>query len=322
MRRSMIMTALSAAAMLGIAGTALAETAYVGTIGDQDWYSADTRSGTGVNVVGLNYTRGAVSNPPGPGPSAADDLTIASRFTFVPGPAGSFRGALHMAHPDALSIKSSISVINTDTGLATGSWEQGFSAEWRRYHTGGTPRATNLTIGVQSTLWADSQLLANFTNGTGAKYSGEPVWDLGLVNQQGNVDDTWVTYQVDGSTNLTLNNGASQNNFKIATQAGNNFFSAPPSGYRTLDQWAHATELARPGHTWAEVLFGPSAKVTQFGFLAGSGAGEANEYMDWVQTSMLNGGDRVEFVPEPGTLVLLVTAGLVALAVAWRRHQR
>ena len=67
-------------------------------------------------------------------------------------------------------------------------------------------------------------------------------------------------------------------------------------------------------YTWGEVLFGPSAKVTQFSFLAGSGALEANEYIDWVQTSLLNGGNQVNFVPEPGTIVLLVTGALGLLA--------
>jgi len=301
------------------AATALAGTIEVGAIGDEGWYSDDTRSNGNVNVVGLNYTHAAVPNPPGPAASAADDATIAQRFTFVPAPAGASNGAVNIAHPDGTSMKSTLSVIDTDTGLATGDWRSGFSVKWRKYHTGGTTRGASMKIGVQTTLWADSQNVANFSNGTGCKYSGEPSWDLVLVNNQVHTDDTWVTHEVDGSDNATVNGNL--NTFKIYPQAGNGFFGSPQDlGFHTLEWWANTTEIAYGTSTWGDVLFGTGAKVTNFQFGAGSGPGEQNEFFDWVETSLVNGGDRVDFTPEPASMTLLALGGLGVLIRRRRAH--
>ncbi|HYH63224.1 MAG TPA: hypothetical protein VD866_00855, partial [Urbifossiella sp.] len=237
------------------------------------WRSDDTRDIAGNDLVGVQLTNApdaAVT------PSAANDLAILQQLQLVSGPAGSlYGGAVKIDGTTENAGKTSFSTVNTTTGFAPASdlVDPSFSAEYQWY---GEPNTTSRTmafrIGVQSTQWAASQ--TGFT----AARSGESSWDLILVYIPPTLNDfTWRTETVDATTGDWL----------LFRQAGNAFFPAPPAA-KTLAGWN-----ADP--TWGPLLFGAGAKVTNVQFGLGSSQRNANAYVDYLQTSLLNGGDVIDF---------------------------
>jgi hypothetical protein len=61
------------------------------------------------------------------------------------------------------------------------------------------------------------------------------------------------------------------------------------SGSKTLQDWFNDP-------TFGSVIFGPTAEVVRVGFVVGINGNNAVEYLDWTQTSLLNGGDVIDFV--------------------------
>ena len=76
-----MITVLSVVAMF-VAGAAQAVggTVYVGTFGDQGWFADDTRTSSGTNLVGTNYTH---AGKPGQAATTSDDAQIANQIQFV-----------------------------------------------------------------------------------------------------------------------------------------------------------------------------------------------------------------------------------------------
>ncbi len=278
MKRFLLAMALAVGAWAAVAS---ASTAVVGNFGDHGWMSDDTRSLTGVDLVGLNYTH---YGKPGQTPTAADDIAIAGLLQFVAAPAGAtYGGALKIIQPDNNAVKATLSTVNTSgfapaTDLVGG----GFAATYRWYmEPNTTARTLAFRVSLQSAQWAASQV------GYTAIRSGESAWDLTLVRvMPGPVANDWNTDSVD------LNTGA----WYLYGQAGNpNWLGiagvAPPGGtvQLTLAQWQ-----ADP--TWGPILFGAGAKVVGVQLGLGSGQRNCNVYVDYLQTTLLNGGDIIDFV--------------------------
>jgi hypothetical protein len=295
------------ATALGI-GQASAAVITVGNFGEQGWNSDDTRTAAGVDLVGINNT-----NAPKPGqiPTAADDLAIAQQIKFVAGPAGStYGGAVSIDGTANNNGKSNYSVISPVTGFGAASdlVDPAFSAVYEMYkqHTGNGSTLA-FKIGIQSSDWGtgpgDSQ--ETFA----AVRSGESAWDLVLVHIPTVVNNTWETVSLDHDSGTWF----------LYDQAGNPFFT-PPGGAagmdKTLDGW-------NADGTWGPKLFGAGAKISSIQFGLGSFQPIAIGYVDYLQTSLLNGGDAINFVPEPSALALagfgLVGVGLAALRRRARR---
>ncbi len=256
----------------------------VRAFGDYGWRSDDTRDAAGVNLVGLNFTN---AGRPGQVPTAADDAAIAQQIKFVSGPGGAtYGGAISIDGTTSNSGKSNISTINTTTFFAPASDLVGgsFSATYGWYlDPNPTQRTLAFKIGIQSIWWGTGggQSQSGFT----ATRSGESVWDLVLVNIDDSPDsNAWNTTSVD------LNNGL----WNVYAQAGNTFWttlvgSNPPAVAQTLAAW-------QADGVWGPILFGAAANVSSIQFGLGSAQRNCITYLDYLQTTIYNSGDVVDFV--------------------------
>jgi nitrous oxidase accessory protein NosD len=256
----------------------------VTSLGDEGWYSDDARNLAGVDLVGLTST---LHGKPGVTPTALDDAAIAGILGFVPGPGGSVSdGVMKVTLGDSNSAKSTASTVNL-TGWAPASdlVTPGFSAEYRWYlEPNTTERTLAFRFGVQSTHWASSQ--TGFT----AVRSGEPTWDLILVHIMATpVVYSWNTAEVDMNTGLWFLYGQATNTYWPGAVG-----IAPPAGTssKSLAAWQ-----ADP--VWGPVLFGPGAIVSSIQFGMGSSQRNCNAYVDYLKTSIYNGGDFVFFGDVP-----------------------
>jgi hypothetical protein len=272
--------------MCCIASTSFATTVTVGHFGDQGWKSDDTRTATGINLVGINNTH---AGKPGQTPTAADDVSIASQIQFVDGPSGStYGGAVSINGTNSNNGKSNISVISPVTGFDAGSnLLTTFTATYQWY---GQPNPLTRTLvfklGIQSTSWGTDS--GQSQNGFTATRSGESVWDLLLVHLPASASDyAWSTVHLDHDSGT----------WSLCLQEDNTFFPVS-NDTKTLDDWN-----ADP--TFGPLLFGTGAKVSSIQFGLGSYRKQSIAYVDYLQTNLLNGGDVVNFVPEPTAMALL-----------------
>ncbi len=254
-----------------------AQTQYVNKLGSSSgWYSDDTRNATGANLVGSTLTH---YGKPGQTPTAVDDIAIAQQISFDGGPNGI--GALKMNKTSTSGGYSKCTMSKIDeNGFATGdSWLNTFFCNYR-YYTNSSAEFTVPKIGIQTTAWSSSQ--TGFT----AQRSGESAWDIILVDWRG-TDPPWTV----GSWAI-LTTDKNTVCWKIYRQAGNNYHPAPPTEPMSLQQIKDHT-------TWGPLIFGSGAKVTSFQLGVGSSSQTSTSYIDWVETNLLNNGNRIDFVAPP-----------------------
>ncbi len=293
-------TLLMAGLLIAIAGSASAGTIFVSGLGDDGWYSDDTRSSAGVDLVGLAYTH---YGKPGQTPTAADDTAIAGQILFVQDAPGA-RAALALTKTSVSGgySKSTISKVNPSGFAAstpTTTWADGFTMDYDFYTTSSAEYAVP-KIGIRSPLWASSQ--SGFT----ALRSGESAWDLMFVDWRGSESgwpvNTWTNNTCDINTKC----------WRVYRQGGNSYFNdlGTPASKGLSGTMFSLTELASlnnpntPSHvartegetkyTWAQVLFGDGALVTSIQLGVGSSVQTSTTYIDWLEMSVLNGGERVD----------------------------
>jgi hypothetical protein len=279
MKRNLFLMKLAVVTlMIGLAINLPAQTTYVNALGAASgWYSDDTRGATGTDLVGLTLT---LYGKPGQIPTAADDILIAQQISFAAGPGNV--GALKMDKTTSGGgwSKCTTSLVN-EAGHATGdSWLNGFFCDYR-YYTNSTAEVTVPKIGIQSTDWGTGVGQSQY--GFTALRSGEQVWDLILVDWRGTnpgwAVNSWASFTTDKDTQC----------WRIYRQGGNGFFPATPSVSLSLQ------EIYNDAY-WGPKIFGAGAKVVSFQFGVGSSTQTSTSYIDYVETNLLNGGNRVDFM--------------------------
>jgi hypothetical protein len=299
-KKTAIVCAAAAALM---SGAALQAATTVSALGQDGWRSDDTRSSAGADLVGVNNT-----NAPKPGATAtlADDTAISGVILFqsaAQAPAGS-DGALKLIDTGT-SSKTTISTIN-DAGFAAST--SAITGNFR-YYSDSTASAPQVKIGIRSTEWGDST--GQSQDGFTAKHSGESSWDLLLVPQLDTpAANAWTTYTLDSSTK-----------YRLFGQAGNSFFpSAGGYGQTGTDNQFGLTLSEWAASSYGTELFGSGATINNIQLGLGSGAPASNGWVDNLSLNVLNGGNTVNFVPEPSSLALVL--GLGGLALLSRRPRR
>jgi len=292
-----VSVALLAGFIVLIVATPLASAAeVVNGFGVGGWYSWDTRSTTGAQLVGTNDT-----SPAWPGThTTADDAAIQQQIIFMgegqtvndaaggtppASPAGSLNGLgyVRLDGTNSNSGKSDISYVST-SGIAPSSalTAPSFELAYRYYIQ---PNPTFRTLGLNISLTNASQSnLFTFAYVDPAAVAG---WNLSSVSVSSGLFSLFA-------------NGS----------------SAESGATKTLADWANDP-------TYGSQIFNANEEIFRIGFNLGSSQRNNLQYLDWTQTNLLNNGDLIDFqnVPEP-SIWIEVMLGAVILVVLRRQKNR
>jgi len=259
-------------------GHASAAVVYVNALGGSSgWYSDDTRSasGTVLNGSGSSY-QPYFAYPGAPAASSANDALIAQQLFFTDSgtAAGGESGGVMVMDGTSNNLgKTSVRYYGNGTGI--GSLNSSFSSSFRWYMD---PYSTSRTVALNLIVAGNNGLVYSLS------------W-LG-TNAQANA---WNTFSVDASTAAVNDNG-----WRIY---GNGAPGSAAGGAKSLNDWLSDA-------TYGSIL--SNATVMGQGFNIGSHQRNCRVGIDWLDSSLINGGDRVEFgvIPAPGAMALMGVAGL------------
>jgi hypothetical protein len=268
---------LSAVAAVAVAGSVSAATVHVNALGaSSGWYSDDTRntSGTVFNGTVSSY------QPYFQGalaPSTASDAAIAEQlyFTDSGSASGGGSGVMVMDGTSANAGKTSVRYYGSGTGIGT--LNSSFSSTFRWYMD---PYSTSRTVAMNLSV-----------QGTNGLY-----YSLSWVGD-GAQASAWNTFSVNANTAAVNDNG-----WRLY---GNGAPGSAAGAAKSLNDWL-------TDGTYGSLLNGST--VLGQGFNIGSSQRNCRVGIDWLDSSLINGGDRVDFgvVPAPGAITLLGAAGLMA----------
>ena len=265
-----------AVAAVAVTGSTLAATVNVNALGAQTgWYSDDTRTSAGVYLNGTT----ASYQPYFQGAlasSTASDALIAQQLYFTDSgtASGGGTGVMVMDGTSANAGKTSVRYYGNGTGI--GALNGSFTSTFRWYMD---PYSTSRTVALNLLVLGNNGLTYSLSwLGNGAQANA------------------WNTFSVDASTAA-----ASDNGWRVY---GNGAPGSAEGAAKSLNEWF-------ADGTYGSILNG--ATVMGQGFNIGSYQRMCRVGIDWLESSLINGGDRVDFgvVPAPGAVVLLGAAGLV-----------
>jgi hypothetical protein len=256
--------------------SATAATQYVNALGaTSGWYSDDTRNTSGTTLVGTNS-----SYTPWYGAGTnAGDVAIAQQiyFTDTGTSTTAGTGVMVLDGTTSNSGKSSVKFFNTTTGLGSGANLANFTASYRWFMDNYTTSRT--------------PALSLVVNGTNAV-----TYSLAYVSSSVSLTQNW---------NLSTVNSSTVGWFLYGGPTGSGFTPG----------------ASVPGRSLIEILndvnhgaFLSGGTVVATGFNIGSSQRNCRVGIDYVENSLLNGGERIDFgvaIPAPGALALLGAAGLV-----------
>lgn len=273
---------------LGSAGCLLATTPFaqaqaITGFNDGGWNADDVRNASGENIS-HPHTHAPAAN------TTLDPFAVGQQIDWLNKSTtfGNLGGVRFDPTANA-GGKATLSTVNTTTGfgrlgtVAAGS-DFGITYAWSR-DANLTP-GVSFRLGVQTANYADAQ--DSFT----ATRSGEAGWDLILVYDPSNNNNSTGTGP--SASVIDLNNGK----FNLFSQAGNAYWDEA-SGENNTDLGvglAQARTLAEwlADDYWGPILSASNITNTQFGM--GSGNAGALATLDWAEISFLGDGGRLDFV--------------------------
>ncbi len=274
--RSNLLGMCSVVAAVAVAGSAMAATVHVNALGaSTGWYSDDTRTSTGVYLNGTNTSFQPYFQGLLPS-STADDALIAQQLYFTDSGSASGGGSGVMVMDGTSGNSGKTSVRYYGAGAGIGTLNSSFSSTFRWYMD---PYSTSRTVALNlSVVGSDGKIYSMSWLGNGAQMNA------------------WNTFSVDANTAVVSDNG-----WRLY---GNGAPGSAAGAAKSLNDW-----LADA--TYGSIL--TNATVLGQGFNIGSYQRNCRVGIDWLESSLINGGDRVEFgvIPAPGAAALIGLAGLV-----------
>jgi len=265
-----------AVAAVAVTSSTMAATVNVNALGAQTgWYSDDTRTSAGVYLNGTT----ASYQPYFQGAlasSTASDALIAQQLYFTDSgtASGGGTGVMVMDGTSANGGKTSVRYYGNGTGI--GALNGSFTSTFRWYMD---PYSTSRTVALNLLVLGNNGLTYSLSwLGNGAQANA------------------WNTFSVDASTAA-----ASDNGWRVY---GNGAPGSAAGAAKSLNEWF-------ADGTYGSILNG--ATVMGQGFNIGSYQRMCRVGIDWLESSLINGGDRVDFgvVPAPGAAALVGLAGVI-----------